>query len=93
MRNECSYSKHGIDESFAFQVVSVGDTGDDGDIMPTSGKVTFASGQASKRLELTVMADKVRSHSQIFVGSHAIFLLFFMDCFRQYLYFLISSFS
>ena len=60
----------------------MGDTGEEGDIMPTSGKVTFASGQASKRLELTVMADKVSSQAQIFVGSHAIFLLFFINCFK-----------
>ena len=45
----------------------MGDTGEEGDIMPSIGKVTFASGQASKRLELTVMADKVSTESQIYL--------------------------
>ena len=57
----------------------MGDTGDEGDIMPTSGKVTFASGQASKRLELTVMADKV-SNTWTFLFSSSYYVIFFYTC-------------
>ena len=37
----------------------MGETGEEADLIPTSGSVAFAPGQASKRLELTVVADQV----------------------------------
>ena len=37
----------------------MGETGKEADLIPTSGSVAFAPGQASKRLELTVVADQV----------------------------------
>ena len=44
---------------FDLQVVGIGDTGEEEDLVPSSGTVVFASGQASKRLQLTVVADEV----------------------------------